>query len=217
LPASYRGAVLITTNDNDETEDYLNRGDVCVEGLNGNLDAKLENGLAYVILDRAATPGPTCDEDAIESCEEWPEGAWGSQCACQTFGMAKVVASGAANITIDVPDPLWASFSLDNQGSNQTVNDHCYAEIDWDAANVEETDREWKKHGEANHPSDAAPPGAGFSLRAVAEDCSVVQHTDDPDGYVGKGNADEQDSEVRGDIMLCSGCLNGSTCEDLLE
>jgi hypothetical protein len=217
LPASYRGAIQIVTDDNDGTEDYLNRGDVCVEGLNGSLDAELESGLAYVILDRNATPGPTCDEDAIENCEEWPDGAWASECACRTFGSAKITATGAANVTVDVPDPLWATFSLDNQGKSQTTTDHCDAEIDWDAADVEETDREWKKHGEANHPSEEAPFGGGFGLRAVSKDCSVVQHTDDPNDYVGGGNADEQDSEIRGDIVLCSGCLAGSTCEDLLK
>jgi len=219
LPSNYRGSIFITTDDNDENEDYLNRGDICVENLNGNLDAELESGIAYVLLDRDVTPGPTCSADAIQNCEEWPEGAWGSECACQTFGSAKVESTGASTITIDAPDHLWSTFSLDNQGSAQTADEHCNATINLEGAVIEDSDMEWKQNGEANHPSDAAPFGAGFSLRAVSAECSIVLYTDNPEDYVGleKGlTAEDQDSEERGHLELCNDCAAGKTCDELL-
>jgi hypothetical protein len=221
LPGNYRHDIAITTDDNDEVEDYLNRGDVCVQNLNGNVDAELESGLAYVLLDRDTTPGPKCPEEWIQNCEEWTEDGepapWGSECLCKDFGSAKVESSGAANITIDAPDHLWSTFSLDNQASNQTADEHCDANIDWPGAEIEESDDAWKQNGEANHPSEAAATGAGFSLRAVAAECMFVLYTDNPEEYVGEtGVAEDQDGEDRGHLTLCNDCVAESTCEDLL-
>jgi hypothetical protein len=149
-----------------------------------------------------------------------PEPApWGSECACQTFGSAKVESTGAANITIDAPNHLWAAFILDNQGSGQTAEEHCNADIDWPGAVVEPSDMEWKRNGVANHPSDAAAEGAGFNLRAVSAECSIVLYTDDPDDYVGLEEgltAEDQKSEERGHLTLCNDCAAGSSCDELL-
>jgi hypothetical protein len=204
LPSSYRHSVFVTTEDNDAAYDCFHRGNVCVENLNGTLDADLETGDAYVILDRETTPGPTCSAEAIEACEVWTQdgepAAWSPECPCQTYGSAKVEATSAANVTFDAPQDLWATFILSTVNFDQQPEGaECTAEVDWDAAEIELPDRPWEKVGQANRPSNAAPIGAGFSIRGIVGDCAA-----------------EEGGQTRGNLLLCAECLDTPTCDDLL-
>jgi hypothetical protein len=224
LPSKYRHSVDVSTFDNTTEEDYENRSDVCLQNLNGTADVTLESGHAYVILNRETTPVPVCSAEEHELCEEWTvEGepaAWAADCPCPNQGFGRVGVEsqykGAPNVTVDVPDGLWTSFLIENEGPNQTAEDHCDVQVDWDKAEEEDTGILWRKTGEANHPSDAAPAGAGFNVTMAAEECAPVRYTCEPEDFVGHNNADDQPTYDGGTLVLCSGCLEGKTCEELL-
>jgi len=128
LPASYRGVIFVTTDDNDESEDSLDRGNVCAEDLFASFDAQLENGTAYVLFDREATPLPCYAPDGQD---------------CTSFGSTKVDSSGGAPVAIDVPQDMWAEFCLNSDGD---------IHVDWPAAQIDPPDDSCKVSGEANRP-----------------------------------------------------------------
>jgi hypothetical protein len=224
LPADYRHSVQVVTSDNDYDDDYLNRGNVCVDGLNGSVDVELEQGVAYVILDPDTGPVPSCPPEDIEQCENWTDeddqpAPWAGDCPCMLLGygraVVRTVGKSAADITFDVGSTLWASLSLENSGDNQTESGHhCNADVDWPRAQVTDYDP-WKLTGSANVP-DAAPAGGGFGITGEATACAAVSYTEDPDDFVGEGGGDEQTSELRGNLKVCNDCLRGKSCDELL-
>ncbi|RMG96847.1 MAG: hypothetical protein D6705_10180 [Deltaproteobacteria bacterium] len=225
LPASYRHRVDITTEDNSFDDDYLDRGNVCVENANQSaLNITTESGLVYVIGSRDLTPGPLCSADQIAQCENFEKdgqpAAWDPTCPCQAFGSMNLSTfdSGAANMTIDVPGDLWASMNLQNEDSPEAAA-MCTATIDPALNPVIDSgtaDVPYKARGEINHPSDAAIDGGGFNIQMSSAQCSLIAFTEDPDDYVGKDNGLDQPTELRGNLEVCSGCIAGKTCADLL-
>ena len=226
LPASYRHKVDIVTEDNAFDDDYLDRGNVCVENANQSaLSTTTESGRVYILTSPDLTPGPLCTQTQIEACETWTDdndnpAAWDPQCPCQSFGSLNLSTfdAGAANITADIPATLWASMNLKNDDSPEAAGD-CTATID-PALNPEidptTADVPYKTRGEINHPSDAAIQGGGFNIQMSSAQCAVIAYTEDPNDYVGKDNSADQPEEVRGNLEVCSGCLSGMSCEDLL-
>jgi hypothetical protein len=241
LPNEYRETLDIATSDNDTDSDYHNRGDVCVEGLNGTLDVDIGNGRAFVILDPATTPMPRCPAADIMTCEGWPDGsgseAWASECPCVAgigeFGQVQVQSQDAAsaNVTVDIPGTLWASMTMNNEATGQDrsadcgasePDGTCCASVDIpgymvDPSIGDEQSRDpWSNKGTVNHPSSSAIMGAGYSIILTSKECAPVTSTSRPEDFVGKGNGSEQSIDERGNLTVCDGCIRSTGCDGLL-
>jgi hypothetical protein len=223
LPASYRHGVTIITQDNIVEDAYQDRGSVCVENVNANLDVKLASGEAFVIGAPELTPGPGCSPAEITACEEYMKdgmpAAWAPECPCQEFGHIVVESqdAGSANITVDVPPTLWASMNLENKAMDPAACTATLAGLPDAVIDDTTTDKPHQVRGEINHPSDDAIAGGGYNVRTSSEGCSPVRFAESPEDYPGELNEDEQESEDRGNLVVCGdGCLRASTCEDLL-
>jgi hypothetical protein len=232
LPPSYRHELKVVTSDTDEDDDYIPRGDVCVDGLAGSLDATLHSGIAFVALADDLTPAPICSAEEIAACEGWIDAAtqtaapWHSQCGCTEFGRAIIETdgTGAADIVVDVPPSVWASLTAENQGPGQQVGgDHCTASITVPDVDLEPTGFPWRARGESNDPGDpSATEGAGFAVRAISKVCAGVARTEDPADFVGQDNGEMQHSTQRGNVRVCSsavdpGCMPMDACDRLDE
>jgi hypothetical protein len=237
LPADYARDLTVITEDNDEDPDYFDRGNVCVEGLQGNVDVRLQSGQAFVKVARDASIAPRCSDTFIQQCEDWPcindmdvcDGteAWASECPCVSqvgeFGRVKVESHDAASadINIDVPSSLWMSVTAKNEQMGQDSSDpdkHCTAKVDIPSFEILEgpgNDFPWEVRGQVNYPSDSAVAGAGYSVTAFSKTCAPVPFTDGPDNFIGVGNGADQDSVQRGNITICSDCIQ-QTCDGLL-
>jgi hypothetical protein len=231
LPADYRQAISVVTQDNIEEEDYLNRGNVCVSNLFGTADIETESGKVWVSLADEVTPAPTCSAEQIDACESYvnPDTMaaepWAPECACIAVGGGKFgrleIASRdetAADIVVDMPPGLWASVKAENQGEGQEeAGDHCDAMIEVANFVPNETgnDNSWEKFGSVNYPGEPAIGGAGFSIQAISSSCEPVAFTENPEDFVGTRNGDEQESEERGNVRVCTDCIT-QTCNELI-
>ena len=226
LPASYRQELIITTEDNTLEDTYQDRGNVCVENANASVDVGLVRGVAYVIASPDLTPGPSCSAAEIQNCEEYEDpdtmqpAAWDPNCACQAFGsfVVETYQAGASNISVDLPATVWASLNLDNKAPADEAA-ACTANIDIPGVVIDEgsADKDYQSRGEINHPSDAAIAGGGFNVRLSSESCGPRQFTEDPSDYGGPDGEEDQESEERGNLLACSGCLRQTgSCEDLM-
>jgi hypothetical protein len=240
LPAIYRHTIEVVTSDADIDSDYHNRGNVCVQNLNASADIDLGNGEAFVILAPDITPMPTCTAAGIADCESFgTDGseAWSSMCQCINaeggeFGRIKIdsLAAAAADIIVDVPPALWAAINLENQGDGQmrqppgdscggrcdaTVQVQGNYEID-PVVGDDSTRDPWRNKGFLNHPSPAAIQGAGYSIQLTSDDCAPVSTTEQPSGFVGPNNGSEQEIRERGNIKVCSDCIRGKSCDQLI-
>ena len=234
LPADYRYKLNVVTQDNVEEEDYLNRGNVCVSNLFATANIEVESGKVWASLARNVTPAPKCTEDQIDKCENWTvedeEGnmvpaPWAPECDCIAvgggeFGRLEVASreETAADITVDMPAGLWASVKAENTGMGQEASgEHCDAKIE--VANFEPNDTgndsPWEAFGNVNYPGEPAIAGAGFSVVASSKSCEPVAFTENPDDFVGVGKGEEQDSEERGNVRVCTDCITQS-CNDLI-
>lgn len=237
LPPDYKESVSIQTSDNIVEDTYPNRGDVCVSGLNGSVDVQLENGKAFVSTVRDIVPAPTCPPEGIDDCDNFDDpannadpdvaepgsDAWSSKCLCVNqmydFGGISVKSAEpfAANITADIPAALWTAFRAENTGKNEKGGKNCPSEVDG-VTDVEFTQNDanepWNLQGSANIPSSAATEGAGFRVELVSAGCEPVSSVESPKDW-DKNNPDP-DAELRGKTTLCSGCLEGKSCEDLI-
>ena len=233
LPPSYRRKINVTTQDNIEEEDYLNRGNVCVSNLFGSADIELESGKVWVDLNRDVNPAPECALEDVDSCENWTieddEGnqvaaPWAPTCPCIAksipFGQVTVSsrAETAADITVDMPAGVWASVKAENQGSGQEASGtHCTANVELANFEPAETgnDFPWQAFGNLDYPGMPAIAGAGFNIQAVSSSCEPVAYTESPDDFVGTDKGDEQESELRGTVRVCTDCITQS-CNDLI-
>lgn len=245
LPADYRQSVNIITEDADEDEDYLNRGNVCVNGTNGTVDVEMQSGEAYIIVSDEATPAPVCGappntksmpSSLVDQCnrlqdDEGNNAAWSTDmgmidgsiaaCACAmegVYGVVKVESddSSSANITVDSPADLWAAITVENQGDNP---EDCTASIGVPNLVLDESvgnEFAWEAKGTANAPSDAVTPGAGYNIQVRSGQCNPVASTENPDDFVGVNNGMDQKTEQRGNLTVCSDCLRGMSCDALV-
>ncbi|MBC8068489.1 MAG: hypothetical protein IAG13_09155 [Deltaproteobacteria bacterium] len=233
LPPNYRQDIGIATAD-DVTEDaYPNRGNICVSNLNGTVDADLQSGLAFVTLAADVTPSPKCEQanpEGFQGCIDFDDpategpDAWSQNCGCFSSNLElgrvtiESLAPSSANITVDTTLPdLWTSFRAENTGENQLNGKHCPSAVEG-LSDLEYTQMDvnqpWRLVGVSNFPSEMAPGGAGFTLQLTSNGCEPVSSVEAPDDFDPK--VTDPESEVRGNVKVCAGCLAGRSCEDLL-
>lgn len=231
LPPDFRGKIDVQTEDNNAVSDYLNRADVCIEGLPGSASVSLQSGRAWVSLADAISPAPTCPAADVAACEAWTgtdaEGnevaqPWAPECPCaaggHAFGGVEVDTRDvdAADVLIDVPPPLWLALSLENRLVD-TLDRDCEAGVvlDADGLDADVSDSDAIFRGSYNFPGSPAIEGAGYRISARSGTCGPVAHTDAPEQFVGKGNGDEQPTERRGFLEVCSDCA--LPCDELVR
>jgi hypothetical protein len=231
LPADYRQKITVVTQDNIEEEDYLNRGNVCMSNLFATASIETESGKVWASLAADVTPAPKCSQEQIDACESYVDpdtmdpAPWAPECACIAvgggeFGRLEIKSRDetAADIVVDMPAGLWASVKAENQGEGQEESgDHCDAAIEVAnfIANETGNDSSWEKFGSVNYPGEPAIGGAGFSVQAISSSCEPVAYTEQPEDFVGTRNGDEQESEERGNVRVCTDCI-AQTCDELI-
>lgn len=229
LPPEYREAIDIIATDDVIEDSYPNHGNVCINGLHASAHIELENGLAFVKLASDATPAPSCPPAQLDDCTDVEdpatiaamEGPWSSNCACAKqlqMGSLSIEASApyASNIVVDAPADLWLSLTAENEAGggepecpvamSSYPGDFVPDPAQYDPAEP------WRLLGDANKPSDAALAGGGYALKLTSASCQPVAAVESPEAY----EADAMlDTETRGFVTLCSGCLADNPCEDL--
>ncbi len=232
LPPDYRYQLSITTEDNVADDDYFNRGNVCVSNLNASVDIETKSGNAWVTVARETTPAPKCSQQQIDDCENWTvkdeddndvPAPWAPECPCIAVGGGEFGRvffenrdDSASNVTVDVASTLWTSIRTENRGEmQQAQGDHCDALIEVPGAALEAQDFPWRLNGDVNFPGEPAIKGAGFAIQTFSNNCSPVAYTEEPGDFVGVGRGQEQESEERGNVRVCTDCITQS-CNDLI-
>ncbi len=234
MPPSYRYRVTAKTQDNIEEEDYLNRGNVCIDNLFASASVEVESGKVWATLAREVTEAPKCSLEQIDKCENWTvenengemvPAPWAPECDCIAvgggeFGRLEINSreETAADIVVDVPKGLWASVKAENTGDSQeAAGEHCEATIELAdfVPNDTGNDSPWEAFGNVNYPGEPAIAGAGFSIVASSKSCEPVAYTEHPDDFVGTGKGEEQSSEERGNVRVCTDCITQS-CNELI-
>jgi hypothetical protein len=234
LPPEYRYKLNVITQDNIEEEDYLNRGNVCISNLFASADVEVEGGKVWATLARDVTEAPKCSLAQIEACETWTvedddgnevAAAWAPECPCIAvgggeFGRLEIVSreETAADITVDMPAGLWASIKAENTGTAQEASgEHCDATIEVANFVPNETgnDSPWEAFGNVNYPGTPAIAGAGYTISATSRSCEPVAFTEHPEDFVGTNKGEDQTSEERGNVLVCTNCITQS-CNDLI-
>lgn len=234
LPPDYRYKLNVATQDNIEEEDYLNRGNVCVSNLFASATIETESGKVWASLADDVNPAPQCSQEQVDKCETWTEddgngnevaAPWAPECDCIAvgggqFGRLEISSRDetAADIVVDMPAGLWASVKAANEGDGQEeAGEHCDATIEVANFVPNETgnDFSWQAFGNVNFPGEPAISGAGFSVQAISSSCEPVAYTENPSDFVGTGKGDDQNSEERGNVRICTDCIVQS-CSDLI-
>lgn len=228
LPAAYRQGVTIATSDNVIEDSYPNRGNVCVDGLDGTVDVELQNGQVFVSV-VSSIAYPTCPQELIDDCENFDDpdtegpDAWSKDCGCIAQGynpgsvQVESLEPSSANITVDVPPTLWTSFRAENAGENTLSDKNCPSTIgaigtvEYDEGG-EDPNKPWLRAGIANKP--AAAPAGGFRLDLKSNGCEAVAEVEEPDDW--DPDVTDPDADIRGNIEICAGCIREQSCEDLL-
>jgi hypothetical protein len=128
-------------------------------------------------------------------------------------------AGAAADIHVDLPADLWTYIVARNEQSGLDLmqpGTYCTAEVDVPGYERELQDNDTQTRGVVDQPSPAAIQGAGYQLSLASSACAPVPFTEAPDAYVGHDRGSEQDSALRGFISVCSGCLRGMACDELV-
>jgi len=234
LPPDYRRSITVNTEDNDEEEDYQNRGNVCISDLHASANIKVENGNVWVSLADDATPAPGCTAEQIAACENWTvddgmgnqvPAPWAPECDCIAvgggeFGRLEIANAeeAASNVVVDMPAGLWAAIMAENQDFDQDpAGEHCEATVTVPGFELNDigNDSAWQAFGNANYPGEPAILGAGYSIVATSSVCGPVLYTEHPEEFVGVGNEAMQATGERGNLEVCTGCIT-QACDELV-
>lgn len=187
LPSSYRGRVVIATEDDALG---LRRSNVCLGPNTAAVDVAMGRGLAFVSLDPdlAATTGTT----GPGSCQ--------SSVACAS------VRGESPDVTIDVPADAYSLLTA-NLEYGERGQENC--ELAWDLEGIEvlsgngTAERGWVTFAAGPMPR---PPVLGIEASVRNEHCAWVQ--------TGEANLGEQGvpSVLRGNIEFCHGCSPPPEC-----
>lgn len=205
LPANYHHHIEIEAHDVSEDVDYPDRGDVCIEAFAGEATITLDSGAAFVTLSDVTSPAPDCTPDALAACED---AGWDESCGCQT-GSLRVDTRELqrADVTVDMPIGLWSTIDLTNV---DTAGEICALDIDLPDVELS-IDTQQRVKGEVARPETAASGSIGYAVTARSLQCGEVPFVTGPSDF-----ADVQ-TDLRGDLRVCSGCIGGRSCEELLE
>jgi hypothetical protein len=229
LPPDYRQSIDILATDNLVEDSYPNHGNVCVNNLHATADITLQNGIALVKLAPDATPAPACPPAQLADCTDVDDpttiagmqGLWSANCACaQQLQMGSLAieadAPFAADVIVDAPADLWLSLTAENEAGGGEPE--CPVAMSGYGGDFvpdpaqSDPDEPWRVLGDANKPSDAALAGGGYALKLTSSSCQPVASIETPEAYEPDG---ELETQTRGFVTLCNGCLADDPCADL--
>ncbi len=221
LPRNFRGAIEVTTRDNLWPDGaLLDRSDVRVVGLYGEANVELESGRAEIVLAEDLMPAPRCGEtdtlarEANANCESFVDpdtgelSPWNKDCGCQgKFGVAsvKTLAPESADIIVDAPADLFMAVSASSEES--LAPGLCRVDVrceEFESCEPPSCGDDGRCDLTVNDPG-AEFASLGYRLSLESDACSEVRYHQAPNDY---GTAPR--SEQRGDIEVCSGCLDAS-------
>jgi hypothetical protein len=204
LPPDFHHRIIVHAFDVSEDVDYPDRGNVCIEAFAGDAEVLLDSGAVFVTLSDATTPAPLCVPSELDACLSQD---WGGDCACP-YGVLRVATRDLqkASVSVDVPPGLWTTMSLTNV---DTEGESCDLSLDVPGTQLK-TETQQHLEGEAGRPDGAKLGSEGYGIELRSLQCGVVGWVSGPDQL---GEATE---ERRGDLRVCSGCLAGASCEELL-
>ena len=209
VPAGWPGALELETRDNLGETGFPQRSDVTVDGHAGDLSARLGSGRAQIRLAREFPHYPGC---ALES--ECVAAGFNPDCGCEGFARIDVRAheGEAADITVDAPASL-TSFAVLHEflpPEDPEPWPGCAVEIaceDFDACALDPATASTPATARAaiNYPAGVDPrgPELGVGITVVSHDCRTVEVADGLGDWVYGPS-----SERRGNLRLCSGCLD---------
>jgi hypothetical protein len=123
-----------------------------------------------------------------------------------------------ADITVDVPHDFWTTIRAENQAAGNEAANCPVALADLGTFVPDDTqhdaERPWRVVGDTNRPSDAVFPGGGYTVHLVSAGCGPIATVETPEDWVDDPDAPPDDD--RGHLSVCSGCLAGLSCDDLL-
>lgn len=189
LPPEYVGHVQVVTQDT-VSDEYTTRSDVCMLGLRGSSDVWLESGHAWVSLAPDIRVVPQCTEAEEQQCAT-ADPPW-RECPCiEEHGFGSTMITGVrANQLVSIPLGLWALAIADGEFPCE--------------------------YGE-EEPPDGVPAGTidlGYAVSARSAECGLVEYFESPGDW---RDDVEPDSEQRGDVEICRGCIEAVRCEELLR
>ncbi len=214
LPRSYRGGLVVETDDNMHEPTYPRRSDVVVDDLCGDGDIELAQGSARVKLCDALTPAPTCSPEQISACDNFKDGmgqdaAWSPDCPCapERYGQLKIQSRKphAADITVDIPDTTWLNVIASNDSPDKPHD--CKPTLEACTAATSCTpaqNTEYSVSGEFNRPSPAAIAGGGFDISVLSAGCGPVESYASPEDWCAQGEPTEVE---HGHVRVCTDCL----------
>lgn len=225
LPENFRGNINATTEDNLWPEGtYFKRSNVVMKDVFGSASLQLESGTVQVTLADDILPAPFCapepdlNQEANDLCENFVDpntmdpAPWDKDCGCvDKLGKVDVntIDPESADITVDAPADFWTTINAANQQTGQTVDDSCTATVQCDDFTQCEPDASrcidsepWACAATTNTPAGALD-GTGYSLKLTSTNCSEVNFHESPNDF-----GAEPQTEQRGDIVVCSGCLD---------
>lgn len=211
VPAGWDGDIDITTSDNLEEgiDIYPDRGDVIVDGLNGNLSVDLDSGNVEVRVDPNILHYASCSAEANMTCEDM-DYAMGCGCSEPTNIDIKNGNAQASNITVDVGNAdNWYTMILENRGMFSSSDDFvCNATIDCDSfadCNIDSAyaNIAYQERAEVNYPGMPAVEGTGIRIELISESCGNIKYVDGIEDY----GLEDLPEEKRGELRVCVGCL----------
>ena len=212
LPADFLANVIVTTEDNILADDYRNRGNVCLWDAPASATIELASGQALVKMAGDLKATPTCADEDFAACEA---ADWASDCPCRLQGHAPSVVKvlgATADVAVSLPSSAFANLIAENQQGEPTPGDHCFARIDVPGADLDEGSFDWKQTG-VNGPRGAI--AAAMSVSAFSKKCDPVHFVESPEVF-SRGSEGPLDPR-RGDITICDGCIQNTSCDDFLE
>lgn len=214
LPRSYRGRLVVVTEDNMSEQSYPRPADVTIVDLCSDADIEFAAGEARVKLCDDLTPAPTCSPAQISACESFTDdmgqdAAWSPDCPCppDQYGQVKIHSRkpDAADITVDIPTTTWLNVTASNDSPNKPNN--CKPVLEscaGDSVCTPVQNSEFSVSGEFNNPGPAAIADGGFNLTVSSANCGPVASYASPADWCAQLDPTEVE---RGHVRVCSDCL----------
>lgn len=212
LPTGWDGDLFLTTEDNLAEGTYPDRSDITVMGLAGNLEVDMDSGNLAVKLNPNVAHFAGCGNS--QACEDAGFDPMEPVCTCSdpTNITVENAPGQASNMTVDVADASnWYTVRLENTGEAAANGElDCGAIVDCDAfascvVDSDFANLPYKEFAEINYPGEPALESSGIRVNLTSSNCAVVEYTNAGADYDLESGT--PDSELRGVLNLCVGCL----------